>query len=442
MNPAEANALYGTTFDCVCGRTHSIEPHRVLYAPEADRRLPEILAEAVDGRRVGLVMDRRTRMIAGDEAGQAFEAAGWDAWVTIVPDPRCCGGTPSCDDQTFATLQKSVPELDALVAVGSGVLNDLAKWLACERGIPYACLATAASMNGYASANVAPTVEGVKTLVHARAPYAVAADPHVIANAPARLTASGLGDILAKSVSSADWKLNQLLFGDYFCERAVALIAELEPLYMDNPAAVKSGESGAIEALFQGLLLTGVAMTMAESSAPASGAEHLVSHTLDMMDSLDGAGHDLHGRQVGVGTILAAALYEEVLAVERPEPVLPPAAVDDAFWGRLTPEVERHYAEKRGRLATAADLIQKPQTWDRVRTELATILRPAARIRDCLREAGAAHRAEEIGCSPERLARALQRASQMRSRFTVLDLAMMLDILPGRAGEFVQTWAG
>jgi len=254
------------------------------------------------------------------------------------------------------------------------------------------------------------------------------------------MTAAGLGDVLAKTTSSADWRLNHRLFGDYYCERSVGLIAEIEPLYVDRPEALKARDAGALAALFDALLLTGVAMTLAESSAPASGGEHLLSHSLDMMSLLDGRPHDLHGRQVGVGTVLAAELYRRVLAIESPELRDAPGGIDRAFWGRLADVVAAQYAEKAPRLRQAKERLARGGAWDELRAELSPMLRPPEAIRDCLAAAGAACRAEDIACGPERLRAAFVHAHEMRPRFTVLDLARIAGVMPGAAGEIVEEW--
>ncbi len=434
----EAEDLFGRTFDCPCGRTHTIEPRQVVYAPGAAGRVPEVCARATDGRRAAILMDERTREAAGEAVADALAGAGWHVASILLPDPGP-GASPVCDDRTMEDLDGRIGPADLFVPVGGGVVTDLGKWLAFDRDVPFVAFATAASMNGYASANVAPTIGRVKTLVRARPPAAVLSDPRVLAEAPYKLTASGFGDAIAKSVSAADWRLNHLLFGDYYCEGAVDLIAEIEPLYLDRPEAVREREPEAVEALFRALLLTGVAMTMAETSAPASGGEHLISHTLDMTAAPQGERHDLHGRQVGVGTVLAAALYERVLAVESPDLQRPQTEVHGAWWGPLAPAVAAAYAEKVERLRQAR--LKLPGCWDELRTGLAPMLRPPERIREALRRAGAAHRAEDIGCNRGRLLAALLHAHEMRSRFTVLDLARLVGVMPTVAGELVVEWA-
>ena len=140
---------------------------------------------------------------------------------------------------------------------------------------------------------------------------------------------------------------------DDYVERAVGLVADIEPLYLEHPEDIRRGDPAATGALFEALLLTGVAMTMAGTSSPASGGEHLVSHALDVRSALDSHEHDLHGRQVGVGTILAAALTERVLELESPEFVELPAGIDEAFWGPLAGAVAGEYAQKVERLHQA-----------------------------------------------------------------------------------------
>jgi glycerol-1-phosphate dehydrogenase [NAD(P)+] len=434
---SDATDLFGQTFDCACGRTHAIEPREVVYGPDALDRVPEVCRRATDGPRAAVLMDARTREAAGEAVVAALRRDGWRVTPLLVPDPEP-GVSPVCDEATMEALDGQVGPADVFVPVGSGVVTDLGKWLAFDRDVPFVAFATAASMNGYASANVAPTIGRLKTLLRARPPAAIVADPKVLAEAPPELTASGFGDAIAKSVSAADWRLNHLLFGDYYCERAVGLIAEIEPLYLDRPEALRDRDPEAMEALFRALLLTGVAMTMAETSAPASGGEHLVSHTLDMTAPERGEEHDLHGRQVGVGTILAAALYERVLAVGSPEFQRPQTEVHREWWGPLAPAVEKAYAEKTERLRSAR--LKLPGCWDALRAELRPLLRPPAEIKDALRRAGAAHRAEDIGCTRGRVLSVLLHAHEMRPRFTVLDLARLVGVMPRAAGELVAEW--
>lgn len=432
--------LLGKDFVCdQCGKRHVVKLQEVRFGAGALAEMPE-LCQRFGGKRVGLIHDCRTRDIAGAEVAELLAKAGCEVAELLVPDPAP-DHVPVCDDLTHDNLAAKLPEADIYVAVGSGVINDLTKWLAGDAEKPYISVATAASMNGYASANVAPTLKGVKSLVRGAEPVAIVSVPSLLAAAPAKMTAAGLGDVLAKPVSSADWQLNRLVFDEYYCPFCAGTIDEIEPIYMDHPEAIGSGGETGIGALFEALILTGISMTMAGTSSPASGGEHLVSHTLDMMSSVDGVPHDFHGRQVGVSTILGAALYEELIGLENPAFAVPDSPSDPAFWGFLAPSVESYHEKKRARVAAAvAEFRRRPGLWDEVRATLAPQLRSAARIKDCLRRAGAAHRYADLGIGRDRYLAALLHAHEIRERFTVLDLARMAGILPARAEELVDRW--
>ncbi|NLX59824.1 MAG: sn-glycerol-1-phosphate dehydrogenase [Phycisphaerae bacterium] len=420
----------------------TIEPRLVMCVADAAQRMPGVCADVLGGTvgAAAVLADVRTHAVAGRAVAASLRQAGWTVRETIVPDPRA-GASPVCDDVTKASLERDLSGAAMLVAVGSGVISDLGKWLAGDRGIPYVCFATACSMTGYASANVAPAVRGVKTLVRARPPRAVVADPAVLRAAPPEMTAAGLGDVVAKSVSTMDWRLNHLLFGDEYVERAATLAADVEPLYFQQPERLADGDPEAMEALLAALLLVGVSMTLAGTSSPASGGEHMISHTLDAMASLDGRPHDLHGRQVGVGTVLAAALYERLLSAERPAWRDAPQEIDAAFWGPLAGVVAEHYAEKLPRLREAQRRLCEGDVWPRLRAALQPMHRPPATIRDCLGRGGGALTASDIRCDRGRLLEAVLHAHQMRSRFTILDLAHLAGLLPAAAADLVDRWA-
>ncbi len=432
--------LFGKTFECECGMTHRIDPREVCYGDDAFGKLPEVCARAAEGRRVAVLMDVRTRAAAGAEAAAALAGAGWAVEEVLVDDPAP-GASPVCDDLTREIVEGRLRGADLILTVGGGVMTDLGKWVGVDAGVPFVAFATAASMNGFASSNIAPTIDGLKSLVYGHAPLAVVSSPTVLQGAPYELTASGLGDVLAKSVSTADWYMNHRLFGDYYCTRSIDLIADIEPMYLNHPDSLAAGTPLAMAALFYGLLLTGVAMTMADTSFPSSGGEHLISHSLDMMSSVDGEPHDLHGRQVGLGTILGAALYHRVLAIDSPEFVAPAEEIDRPFWGKLADDVAAEYARKADRLHEAGKILARGSAWDDLREALSGLLTPPETLRDCLARAGGAYRAEDIDCPPDRLAAAVAHAHEIRSRFTILDLARLVGLGPADVEDLLTQWA-
>jgi glycerol-1-phosphate dehydrogenase [NAD(P)+] len=413
------------------------------YEDDAIARLPEVIGDRVQNPEYVIIADTRTFEVAGKMVAEALTAYGAAVERFIVPDTN--GASPRTDEKTKDMILENTPDAEGHIAVGSGVINDLTKWVAYDRNRPYWVVATAASMNGYTAANVAASIDSLKTLFHARACKGVFAVPAIIENAPFELTSAGLGDAVAKSVSSLDWKLNHILFNEYYCQYALDLSKELEPIYFEDPHHIRNRKPEAIHSLFEALFLSGVAMTITETSAPASGGEHLISHTIDMISSLKGQEHDFHGRQTGLGAIITAALYEKVLSMKEVQFTRVPQEVDYDFWGPLSPVVAEEYKNKLAKYELAKKKLSSAENWDHLRMSLIRMCVPVQKIKNCLRTAGAAHRLCDLRrgdrtMQQEIFLKILKNAHQMRDRFTILDLALLFGIMPGQAEEIISEW--
>jgi len=409
------------------GERRASVPRQLLLGGDAAARLARELVSETGVREATVLFDVRTRQAAGEPVLRALRDAGVRVHELLVPDQH--GHAPSCDDVPKAQLAAELPAHDALVGVGAGVISDLCKWLAFESGKPAAIFGTAASMNGYSAANVAPAVAGVKTLVHGRAHRYVAGDPAVLAAAPRALTSAGLGDVIAKCVSTADWQLNDSLFGEDYRPAIAGIIDRIESKFLSDPAKLAHGDAAAVSGLFEALVYSGCAMTLQGSSLPASGGEHLISHALDMRATAE-----------GVATIFAAAVYEHVLALGAPRFSPAPLPFDRAGWGPIADAVALHHAKQTARLAQASAKLSAGDTWARVRERIAPGLPKASWIKDVLRKAGAAHRIADLGIDRARFLWAVHNAAQIRERFTSLDLAWATGVLPDQAEAIVDTY--
>jgi len=292
-------------------------------------------------------------------------------------------------------------------------------------------------MNGYAAANVAPAVDGVKTLVRARAHRIVAADPAVLAAAPAELTSAGLGDVIAKTVSTLDWKMNELLFDEPYSAAIAGIVDHVQDRFLRDPQRLAGRDPDAISGLFEALVYSGCAMTLQGSSLPASGGEHLISHALDMRASAEGIAHDLHGRQVGVGTIFAAALLGAAFEIEAPRFRSEPLPFDRDGWGSIADSVLPHYQKQSVRFAEASRRLAAGDTWQRLRASLSPMLPDPRWLKSVLSQAGAAHRVADLGIDRERFRWALLNSAQMRERFTSIDLGWATGVLPDQADSII-----
>jgi glycerol-1-phosphate dehydrogenase [NAD(P)+] len=430
----------GQSFPCGCKKIHSLPIKKIIYQKDAFNQFFDFIAD-LSGKpnKVAIIADDRTFEVAGRYVEKSFIANHISAYHILLKDPAK-GIDPLCNEPSENYIEeKLAADTKLMTACGSGVISDLTKWVSKKTHIPYIMAPTAASMNGYSSSNIAPLIGGIKRLMEGTTPLAIIADSYVIGNAPAHLTAAGLGDVLAKPVSTADWKLNNLLFGDYFCEFCANLIKEQEKVYLKSSKGLKESDEKAIEALFFALIFSGIAMTIAGTSAPASGGEHLVSHTLDMLAIAGGYQHDYHGRQVGIGTIFAAALYEKLFEMDCPEFVYLDEKLDENYFGKLTETLKEEFHKKQIRAKRAVKILNSSsEKWQEIKNALKPMLIPAIAIKECLKAAGAAHKLSDIGCTKDYFCEIVAHSHQIRERYTVLDLALATGITKDAIGRIVE----
>jgi glycerol-1-phosphate dehydrogenase [NAD(P)+] len=316
--------------------------------------------------------------------------------------------------------------VDALVAVGSGTINDLCKYAAVQDGKPYVVFATAPSMNGYTSMNAAITVDGHKRSLGAKTPVGVFIDLQVLANAPARMIRAGLGDSLCRPTAQADWLLSHYLLGTPYRSAPFALLAQDEPKLFDAPEALMAGDLEAMRALARTLVLSGLGMTVCDGSYPASQGEHLISHYIDMY-SPQGRADYFHGEQVAVATLTMARIQQQMLAAGPPA-LEPPAVTETDLTQRLGAELGascwREFLPKRALAQAAATLSSRARdSWSDLQKRIGAAAVPAERLASIMTRAGGPTTAADIGLGHPFYARAVRDARFLRDRYTFLDLA-------------------
>jgi glycerol-1-phosphate dehydrogenase [NAD(P)+] len=428
----------------VDGKRYSIATKRVLLEQGALAHVATLSDDLLNPQKpVLLVCDRTTWRVAGERVVEGFSEKSWALDRLFVIEPE---DSPAvADDAAVEHVQQALSSgiYGGVVAVGSGTVNDIAKLASDRAGLPYVCVATSPSMNGYTSGIAAILSKGVKTTVPARVPLAVFFDLDVNAQSPYRMIASGLGDLLSRPVSNADWRLAARLAGGVYSRFAVEMI-EASGHALDGVAAkLPSRDLNAVKGLCTSLALSGMAMAAVGNSAPASGGEHLISHYLDMVAIARDQPHDFHGCQVGVGTITTAALYERLRAME-PEEIdverltakhLPWSIYEQTIRQRfdrfgLTDAVLEHarqgYPTRETLRARLAILVAD---WDDILHDISRTLRTAADIRQTLSEAQGPYTYEAIGASPDLARDAILHSKDIRARYTILHLAAELGVL-------------
>lgn len=381
-----------------------------------------------------VVADANTHRVLGERVEKTIRDSGWDASVIVLTDDEVAADARSI--QKVLIGYDATPRL--FVAVGSGTITDITRFVSHRTGSRFISLPTAPSVDGFTSTNVPMIVDGIKKSFTAHAPLAIFADTSVLSEAPRAMIAAGFGDMMGKYTSVADWRLGHLLWDQPYDEpiarRALAAADAC------SAAVAKIGKRApeGIAALMDALIESGFCMTDFGSSLPASGAEHHFSHCWEMKLLREGRPAILHGAKVGVATVLVAELYERVRATSRGDvfDLLSAAALPDreaevgrivAAFGAMAPEMVRAQARFLDLSPEAYDALKRRivDCWPAIQDIAADVPSPS-RIAELIARAGGPTTAGQLGLSSEELSLAKSSAHYLRGFFTVSKLMRML----------------
>lgn len=380
-----------------------------------------------------LIADENTWAAAGAALQTRLSAADIAVEGHVLPaEPR-----PKASLELAEELRDRIADGRARpVAVGSGVLNDLVKYAAHDLDQPYLCVATAASMDGYASAGAPLSARGFKITRNCAPPKAILADLAVITAAPAEMVGWGYGDLAGKVPAGGDWILADALGVEPLDEVAWPLVQDNLRGWLSAPDALAAGDSAATADLFVGLTLSGLAMEFHGSSRPASGADHQIAHIWEMQGLTHEGQKVSHGACVSVGCLAVLRLYDWLLeqdlsaldvdAVVAASPSMETKSgwIDESFGeGEVAARAKEETAAKHLEGAALAErLYRLTSAWPSLKPRLQTHLLRAEEMRALLTQAGAPARASAIGIDVEALCSTILAARFTRSRYTLLDL--------------------
>lgn len=298
-------------FDCECGRHHVCALQYLKIGRGAVESVPEMLA-AMGKKRPFVVCDQNTYEVAGRRVCEILDRAGVEHGLYVIPGKRI---SPA-EWEVGSALMHYDPRCDMLLGVGSGVVNDTCKVLAHAIGVPSAIVGTAPSMDGYASNSSSMEVNHVKVSLYNHAPVGILLDSEILAQAPMRMLWAGLGDMVAKYIAVCEWRISHIVTGEFYCESIAQMMRLALKKIVDASDGITKRDPDAIQSIAEGLVVAGMAMAYAEISRPASGLEHYFSHMWEMMALERGVPYDLHGIQVGVGTVLSMKLYRKIRQIQ------------------------------------------------------------------------------------------------------------------------------
>ena len=313
--------------DCSCGRHHTCPIKYVYIEKGAIARVTKICAEY---KNVLLVSDENTYSAAGKETLKALS----DKKITEV---RFGKEILVPNEDAINTVEEKLQGCEIIVGIGSGVIQDLCKYVSFYNKIPYLVVATAPSMDGYASNGAAMITGGMKVTYPAGLPVALVADTSVLAAAPIDMLKAGYGDVLGKFSALNDWKLAHCINGEYFCQYIYDLTYEQIENTLSLADGILKRNEKSIKALMEALILIGILMSFAGSSRPASGSEHHLSHFFEITGIIEGKEYFPHGIDVAYSTVITAAVREKLLKGKFPE-VMPVRDMN-----KINAEVKRVY---------------------------------------------------------------------------------------------------
>lgn len=410
-------ALIASFENCGCGMEHRCDIRDIRVGSGLVNCVGQILQENDFPKKILLVADRNTIKAA---EGIVESLRDFAVEQYIYEELRVA----TMDDVRL--VESFFDRVDGVLAVGTGSIHDPCRMACARQNKPLALFGTAPSMDGFASYN-APIVEGnFKTSPAAKCPEIIIADTKILAQSPAQLKSAGFGDMVSKYVALIDWQVSHLLTGEHYCEKVAALTRTATDRLMDMADKITLRDEEAAAAVFESLLMTGIAMAFMQNSRPASGTEHVMAHYWECLELLEGKIPNYHGEDVGVTTLIVLNYYNELLKkqnIRTHKELVDWEAVYEVY-GPLAEEVRKLNTPD-----TITDEID-PEKVSRLWPEIVKIVQSVPTYEQCLeamKKAGCKTTIEEVGKSREFVAKSFLYHGYMRRRLSLLRVANMID---------------
>lgn len=411
---------------CSCGRIHKCNIRDILIEEDAVKKLPELINK-YRYKKICIVCDLNTLEVAGESVCSVLESAGISYDKVLFEERELVP-----DEDAIVHLLTGIPnKCDLLMGVGSGTINDLCRYISYKMKIDYFIVATAPSMDGYASSGSPLIVKHLKTTFDVCAPKGIIGDLNILVQAPVEMIAAGIGDMIGKCVCLTDWKIANLINGEYICDEVVKMVECSMMQVLQCAKDAIAGKKNAIQTVMEGLVLTGIAMSFVGNSRPASGSEHHLSHYWEMMFLLEGKKDPLHGAKVGIGTVASIRLYEMLKDVFQERKRIQKEHFDYDSWKI---EIQKAYGlaaesvldleKKTDKNGDEKVAIHRQMLKERKNDVLAIIesLPRATDVTKILQSIHAPYNPKQIGVSREIFYNSVLYAKEVRNRFGLLQI--------------------
>lgn len=273
-------------------------PRNVLVGHDAIDKVGEIVRDLDTDANGLIVVDAFSKRLLAPRLQKVMDAEGFN--VEFYESPG-----PTMKSVHAAVKQGKAHGASYYLGVGGGSVIDVAKLAAYQHGPGFVSVPTTASHDGICSGRASIKELQGSTSKEAKPPVAIVADTGIISQAPFRMLSAGCADVVSNLTACLDWELAHRLKDESFSTFAAVLAKSGAELILDNADIIKPGHEESSWLAIKSLIVSGVSMAVAGSSRPASGAEHMFSHTLDRI----APGKAMHGEQVGIGTIITMHLH-------------------------------------------------------------------------------------------------------------------------------------
>lgn len=411
-----------TLENCPCGRQHTIVTERVEIESGLTPKTGKILTDAGFPKKVLVVSDDNA-MKAADGVLESLIASGFDVKKLIYSNMMYA------KIEQVAEVEALCADIDGIIAVGTGSIDDICRVASFRQGKKFCIFATAPSMDGFAS-DTAPIIENnFKKSFFVEQPSVILADTKILAKAPLELKAAGFGDMVAKYIGIADWRIANLLIDEYYCPAVADITMQGVKKVVDLADKVSGEDEEAVGSIMEGLILSGIGMKLAKCSRPASGAEHVVSHYLECYKLARGIWPEFHGKKVGVATVLINRIYhniaDRVTDIDPAPETLDWDDIKSAFDETQIPELMKLNQPS---IMEKVDPARLKAIWPQVRAIIKEVLPTDEELMRMMKAAGAATEPEEVHVSSELLEKALVYHPYMRYRILLTRLMPMMKL--------------
>jgi glycerol-1-phosphate dehydrogenase [NAD(P)+] len=386
--------------------------------------------------RFTLVSDTNTHRALGAHVTDALRANGYDVTTIVLSSDEVIA-----DERHLMTVLVNAPlEQNTFLAVGSGTLTDITRFISHRTGRSFISLPTAPSVDGFTSIGAPLVLNLVKHTIISQAPIALFADLTTLQEAPQRLSAAGYGDMIGKITSLADWHLGSVVWDEPFDEAIFRRSESAIEGCISHTETIGQRSQEGMRYLIEALIDSGLCMLDFGDSRPASGAEHHASHYWEMLLLQEGRPAALHGAKVGFALTLIAGQYAKIRALSREEmrqrlaaASLPARDVEVAAirqgYGVVAEDVARAHSAFLNMTQEQFDAIKQriDDRWDTIQRIASKVPSPE-QIVSYLERVGAPTNGAALGLTDGEVVRGLQYGHYLRSRFTVMKLSRILDI--------------